>query len=151
VRDVIAAGIDRGRLTDAMGRVLPLQAAIVVMTARGITAAVAPAVLGSGLVAACDAVAETPGVPVATGDDAIGALLEPLVARFRRRGIEVTFDPAFVAWIGATAPASPAAADAFLDRDVVPSLVASLPDGARRVTAVIADGTPRLRAADPAP
>src|SRR4029077_4835404 len=63
IRDTIAAALDAGAFTDAMGRRIPLGAAIVILTAPGVgmssdapAAALLAARLGPTLVAACDVI-----------------------------------------------------------------------------------------------
>jgi ATP-dependent Clp protease ATP-binding subunit ClpC len=145
IRDVIGGGLTAGRIADAMGRTLPLEAAIVVISSPSVTSDLAAVTLGPLLLAACDAVADTTGEPATRSDGwTRDALLDPLAERFRRRGIELTFDDAFASWIELQAPPGLASADAFLDRDVVPALVAALPADADHVTATLADGRPTL-------
>jgi ATP-dependent Clp protease ATP-binding subunit ClpC len=138
VRAAVARGLADGHLTDAMGRRLPLQAAVVVIDASGAGLSTAPSLLGPDLVATAD-------VAVATAGDAApqdgswirDRLLAPLAERFRHRGVELTFDPAFVSWLEARVPPGMADAEAFVDREVAPAIVTALPPAAAvaRVTA----------------
>jgi ATP-dependent Clp protease ATP-binding subunit ClpA len=152
VRDTIASGLAQGRITDAMGRSLPLQAAIVVLSAPALTAELAPVALGPVLLGACDVVAATPGEAGAraAGDGWVRArLLDPLVARLRRQGVEVTLGDDFVGWVVAHAPPDLAGAEAFVDRDLAPRLVATLPSSASAMRAVLRDGEPALEPVPP--
>ena len=95
IRDTVASALAAGRFTDAMGRSIPLGAAIVVMTAPGLDAALPEAVrdaaLGAQLIAACDVVAGGTG-PAADGREAWvrAQLVDPLVARLGRSGYPAT-------------------------------------------------------------
>ena len=79
---------------------------------------------------ACDVIAAHAGEPGAgTGGDGWvrERLLDPLVARLRRQGVDVTLGDDFVSWVVAHAPHDLAGAETFLDRDLAPRLVATLP------------------------
>jgi ATP-dependent Clp protease ATP-binding subunit ClpA len=153
IRDTIAEALVRGSFTDAMGRVLPLGASIVMLTAPTIDAAdlVAP-LLGQQLAAV--ATVNTGAAGSVSGDDRAAWLrrevLDPLAARFERQGHPITFDQSFVDWLlarlnpdqsGQSVPASE-----FVDSTVTPALAASLPEGMGPLTATIVDDKPTLRA-----
>jgi ATP-dependent Clp protease ATP-binding subunit ClpC len=140
VRGVIVAALGAGAFTDAMGRRLPLGASVVVMTSP---AAVGP-MLDPDLVAACDMVVETAPEMTAGSDDVHRLLLEPLAARFARSHVKVTFDPAFSAWVAARIPGAGDAALNWLDRELAPVLVASMPPGATELVARVRDDRPVL-------
>jgi hypothetical protein len=70
-----------------MGRSLPLQAAIVVLSAPGLTAELAPMALGPVLIGACDVVAATPGEPGAGA--ACGMPAAPLAVPWRAASVGV--------------------------------------------------------------
>lgn len=140
VRETVAAALEAGAFTDAMGRRLPLGAAVVLMT----SSTAARDLHDPGLVAACDVVIDTLA-PLASGSDYVSRrLLPPLAARFARNGISVTFDRDFAAWVATQLPGEGEAALVYLDRVLAPALVASMPPGAPRVTARVADGRPVL-------
>ena len=114
IRDTVAAALDAGAFTDAMGRRIPLGAAIVILTAPGIgmstdapPAALLASRLGPTLVAACDVITGT--ASRAAADARAGwishELLDPLATRLERAGYPAAFDPAFVAWLDANLPA----------------------------------------------
>jgi len=136
IRDTVAAALAAGSFTDAMGRRIPLGAALVVLTApivgtnaQAPAAALGAARLGPALVAACDVVSETASSAAA---DARGAwirheLLDPLAARLLRAGYTATFDPAFVAWLDRRLPTDGSAPEGFLDREVTSRIVTNLP------------------------
>ena len=69
-------------------------------------------------------------------------LLDPLVARLRRQGIDVTLGDDFVSWVVAHAPHDLASAETFLDRDLAPRLVATAPVSGSPMRAVVRDGEP---------
>jgi ATP-dependent Clp protease ATP-binding subunit ClpA len=140
VRQAIVAALEAGAFTDAMGRRLPLGGAVVVMTSP----ATAGGHLDPGLVAACDLVVEA-SAPAASGsDDVQRTLLEPLAARFARTGVTVTFGPEFAAWVASRQPGDGEAGLTWLDRVLVPALVASMPPGATSLTAEVHDDRPIL-------
>ena len=140
VRQTIVAALEAGAFTDAMGRRLPLGAAVVVMTS--------PTAVGGfldpGLVATCDLVVDTPAPAASGSDDVLRTLLAPLAARFARNGVTVAFGPEFAAWVATAIPGDGAAAEAWLDRTLAPALVASMPPGATSLVAVVRDGRPIL-------
>jgi ATP-dependent Clp protease ATP-binding subunit ClpA len=132
IRDTVASALAAGQFTDAMGRSIPLGAAVVVLTAPGLDAALPEAVLdaalGAQLLAACDAVAGGTG-PAA---DERGAwvrsqLVEPLVVRLDRAGYPATATDALVAWIAEHLPADGTPPQRWLDREVTARLLATLP------------------------
>jgi len=140
VRETVVAALEAGAFTDAMGRRMPLGAAVVLMTsptaARGL--------LDPGLVAACDLVIDTLAPPASGSDYVSRTLLAPLAARFAGSGLSVTFDLEFATWVATQLPGEGEAALLYLDRVLAPALVASLPPGAVRLTARVADGRPFL-------
>jgi hypothetical protein len=146
IRDTIAQALDSGSFTDAMGRSLPLGAAVVVLTAPALDqqTLLAP-VLGPSLIAACEVVSGTAGAVPADARDAWlrTELLDPLAARLARQGYTVKFDAAFAAWLAASLPAE-GSPSAFLDRSVTPLLVASLPARPGPITVTVANGQPTI-------
>ncbi|MEI7745353.1 MAG: hypothetical protein WCK58_16580, partial [Chloroflexota bacterium] len=128
--------------TDAMGRRLPLGAAVVVMTSSTAVGGLSDA----GLLAACDLVVEAPPAETAGEDDVLRVLLTPLATRFARNGITVTFDAAFSAWVAARIPGGEQAALDWLDRELAPALVASMPEGATELVARVDGDRPVLAA-----
>ena len=136
IRDAVAAAVAAGSFTDAMGRRIPLGAALVILTApeAGVTVdgparALLAARLGPTLVAAADVIT---GVAASAAPDARaawirGELLDPLAARLARSGYAATFDPAFIAWLDRRLSADGGSPEAFLDREVTPAIAAALP------------------------
>jgi hypothetical protein len=140
VRETVVAALEAGGFTDAMGRRLPLGAAVVLMTSPAATRDL----LDTGVVATCDLVIDTLA-PLASGSDYVSRmLLAPLAARFATNGLRVTFDPDFATWVASQLSGEGEAALAYLDRVLAPALVASLPPGATRLTAQVSDGRPVL-------
>jgi hypothetical protein len=140
VRQAIVAALEAGAFTDAMGRRLPLGGAVVLMTGS----AALDSLLDAELLAACDLVVEA-SAPVASGsEDVRRLLLEPLAARFARTGVTVTFGPEFAAWVASQQPGDGEAGLTWLDRVLVPALVASMPPGATSLAAEIREGRPVL-------
>jgi ATP-dependent Clp protease ATP-binding subunit ClpA len=151
IRDTVAAALESGSFTDAMGRRIRLGATIVILTAPGVgTGSEAPeaaylaARLGHGLMAACDVVA---GSTSAAAADARAAwirheLLDPLAARLGRAGYTASFDDAFVTWLDAHLPADGSSPDAFMDASVTTRIVAGLPTEPGAVTIGLVDGQP---------
>ncbi|MCJ7712276.1 MAG: AAA family ATPase, partial [Chloroflexi bacterium] len=140
VRQAIVAALEAGAFTDAMGRRLPLGGAVVVMTSP----ATVGALLDPGLLAACDLIIET---TTPTGSGAAGVqrmLLEPLAERFARTGVTVTFDPGFATWVASQDPGDGEAGLTWMDRVLVPALVASMPPGVTNLAAEVRDGRPVL-------
>ena len=156
IRQTIAAGLAGGAFTDAMGRLIPLSSAVVILTAPDVAVGGddLTRLLGQDLIAACDVVAMSAADSAGAGRRGSAwiadELLAPLARRFERSGIAVTFDPSFVTWLAAQLAAANEPPDAFLDRVVTPALTASL-GGARggrgSYVAVVADGAPILRRA----
>ena len=140
VRAAILAALAAGVFTDAMGRRLPLGAAVVLMTSP----TAAPDFLEPELLAVCDLVVERLAHVASSGDYVSRTLLAPLAARFARNGLSVTFDPDVATWVATQLPGEGEAALVYLDRVLAPALVASLPPGATRLTARVADGRPIL-------
>lgn len=143
VRETVVAALEAGAFTDAMGRRLPLGAAVVLMTSP----ATARSLLDPGLVAACDLVIETLAPSGSGADDVSRTLLAPLAARFARNGVSVAFDTDFAAWVASQLPGQGDVALTYLDRVLGPALVASVPAGARNLRARVVDGRPVLVAA----
>jgi ATP-dependent Clp protease ATP-binding subunit ClpC len=136
IRDVVGAALDAGSFTDAMGRRIPLGAALVVLTAPGLdaggdapAAALLAARLGPVLVGACDVISGSTSSAAADARAAwIGReLLDPLAVRLGRAGYPVTFDASFVAWLDRRLPTDGSSPQSFLDREVTPRIVAGLP------------------------
>ena len=155
IRDTIAAALEAGSFSDALGRRIPLGAAIVILTAPVVragadkpAAAVLAMRLGPALVAVADVV--TGNAPGAEAD-ARGAwvrreLLDPLAARLGRTGFHVRFDRAFIAWLEARLPTDGSSPEAFLDREVTPIIAAALPSVPGQITVGMADGRPTVHA-----
>jgi hypothetical protein len=155
VRGTIAAALASGTFTDAMGRVIPLGATVVILTAPEIgagsdtpDAVVLAARLGPALLGTCDVVTGT-GAGVDDGGRrawVVRELLDPLAARLARRGYGTTFDPDFVAWLVARLPRDGTPPDQYLDRSVTPLIVAGLPATAARIAIGVQDDRPVVRA-----
>ena len=121
-------GARGGAFTDAMGRRIPLGAAIVLLTAPGVPSsgatadrAALAARLGLGLVSACDVIAGATGARTASDGRATWIateFLDPLASRLARAGYPVTFTPELVTWLDHHLPADGKAPDAFLDGEV---------------------------------
>jgi len=147
IRDVIAEALARGSFTDSMGRILPLGAAVVIMTAPAVeTRELLEPVMGKALLDACTLTTGVAGtVDKADHDGWLKReVLDPLAGRFARQGYTVTFDPSFVAWLGTSAPQAGAALDNFVDQSIAPALAATLPRERGPLTATIRDGKPIL-------
>ena len=130
IRDTIGQAVERGSFTDAMGRSLPLGAAVIVLTAPALEdAALLEPLLGKQLIDAATVVSGTRGTLDATDQEAWlrRELLDPLASRFARQGYTVAFDPKFVKWVGAQNTGGPASIAEFVDKTVTPALVAGLP------------------------
>jgi hypothetical protein len=136
IRDTIASALGKGSFTDAMGRKIPLGAAVVIATAPLVgapedgPAEVALALrLGPALVGACDVVAGTGAVAVGTEREAWvrNELLAPLRARLARSGYDVTFEPEFVTWLERNLPTDGSPPDGFIDRSVTQVIAPALP------------------------
>jgi ATP-dependent Clp protease ATP-binding subunit ClpC len=136
IRDTVAAALDHGAFTDAMGRRIPLGATIVLLTAPSVgmsaeapEAALLAVRLGPTLVAACDVVVGSTSTAAAQARATWirHELLDPLAARLARSGYATTFEPAFVAWLDTNLPADGSSPEAFLDGVVTTRIVAALP------------------------
>jgi len=138
IRESVAAALAAGSFTDAMGRRIPLGAAIVVLTAPAVGTAGEPppapllaARLGSALVVSCDVISWA--TSTAAADGRAGwirrELLDPLAARLSRAGYTTTFDPAFIAWLDRELPTDGTSSDAFLDQAVASRIAIDLPSG----------------------
>ena len=154
IRDTIAAGLEKGSFTDAMGRRIPIGASVVLLTAPlvdtpsdGLVDAALAMRLGSTLVGACDVVAGTGSAAAGTEREAWvrSELLGPLAARLTRSGYPVTFDPAFVTWLVDKLPSDGSAPDGFIDRSVTQVIAPSLPQPAGPIVIGVIDGRPQVR------
>ncbi len=153
IRDTIAEALVRGSFTDSMGRILPLGATVVLLSAPTIDSGdlVAP-LIGQQLVSVATVV--TGAVGTVRVDDRVAWLkrevLDPLAARFERQGHPITFDQSFTDWLLEQLPADSAGQSRtvtdFIDTAVTPALAAALPDGSGPVTATIRAGKPTLLA-----
>jgi ATP-dependent Clp protease ATP-binding subunit ClpC len=154
IRDTVAAALESGAFTDAMGRRIPLGATIVILTAPSVgmidgtpESALLAARLGPTLLAAADVVA---GTASAAAADARGTwirtqLLEPLAARLARSGYPATFDDDVVTWLDAGLPTDGSSPDAFVDANLATRIVAGLPSKPGPVMVGIVDGAPAVR------
>jgi hypothetical protein len=144
IRDTIAQALQRGSFTDAMGRRLPLGAAVVLMTAPAVTQAelLEPA-LTKSLLDACTVVSGDAGGVSESGRAAWmrREVLDPLAGRFARQGYPLTFDKAFVAWLDSSAPAGDALSE-FVDNRLAAPLAAALPRRRGPLAVTIVDGQP---------
>ncbi|HYO44418.1 MAG TPA: AAA family ATPase [Candidatus Limnocylindrales bacterium] len=150
VRDTVASALAAGRFTDAMGRAIPLGAAIVVLTAPGlddgVPEALLAAALGPALLAACDAVSGTSEPAPGDRDAWIrGDLLGPLAMRLARAGYPAEVDDTLVAWVAANLPLDGTAPERWLDRSVAAPLIAGLPPARGPLVLEAGDAGPRLR------
>jgi ATP-dependent Clp protease ATP-binding subunit ClpA len=136
IRDAVASGLAAGSLTDAMGRKIPLGAAIVVLTAPTLgmdgdapAAALLAVRLGPTLVGAADVVTGTTSSAAADAraDWIRRELLDPLATRLARAGYTTTFQPDFVAWIDRQLPTDGSSPADFVDHAVTARIVAGLP------------------------
>jgi len=144
IRDTITQALQQGSFTDAMGRRLPLGAAVVLMTAPAIDhAELLEPVLGKPLIAACTVVSGDVGGVSDSGRAKWmrREVLDPLAGRFARQGYPLTFDKAFVAWVDANAPAGDALSE-FVDGSLAAPLAAALPRKRGPLTVSIVDGQP---------
>jgi ATP-dependent Clp protease ATP-binding subunit ClpA len=139
VCQAIVAALEAGAFTDAMGRRLPLGGAVVLMTGSAV-----PGLLDPELLAACDLVVEAAAPAGSGSEDVQRLLLAPLAVRFARTGVTVTFGPEFAAWVASRQPGDGEAGLTWLDRVLVPALVASMPPGATSLTAEVRDDRPVL-------
>ncbi len=152
IRDTVASALSAGRFTDAMGRSIPLGAAVVVLTAPALDATLPEAVLGAALgaqlLAVCDAIAGGTG-PAADerGDWVRSELVGPLLARLARAGYPATATDAVVTWIATRLPTDGTPPERWLDREVTGRLLAALPAAPGRVTLDATEAGPVLRAA----
>ena len=153
IRDTVAAALSAGSFTDAMGRRIPLGAALVVLTAPVVgtngdapTAALLAVRLGPALIATCDVICGTASSAAA---DARAAwirreLLDPLAARLRRAGYGAAFDPAFIAWLDRSLPTDGSSPEGFLDQAVTAKIVSSLPPGPAKLTIGLVGDLPAI-------
>ena len=154
IRDTVASGLATGRLTDAMGRTIPLGAAIVVMTAPGLDGglpeAVLDAALGATLIGACDVIADASG-PAADGREAWvrTQLVAPLLDRLARTGYPASATDALVTWIAANLPTDGTPPERWIDRAVTGPLLAALPDAPGSVTLDAGPAGPTLTPTSP--
>jgi hypothetical protein len=150
IRETVAAALASGRFTDAMGRSIPLGAAVVILTAPGLDdslpEAVLAAALGPQLLAACDAIAGDTGP---AGDDRSAwvraQLVGPLLERLARAGYPGTASDALVTWIAGALPSDGTTPERWLDREVTAPLLANLPPVPGPVVIDAGDGGPVLR------
>jgi ATP-dependent Clp protease ATP-binding subunit ClpA len=140
IRDTIAGALHAGRFTDAMGRSIPLGAAIVILTAPTLDGDVPEpllaAALGPDLIDACDVVAGS-AERAGSGDRAAwvrSRLLDPLAARLARAGYPARVTDNLVAWVAGALPSDGTSPDRWLDQSVTPSLLAGLPAAHGHVT-----------------
>jgi ATP-dependent Clp protease ATP-binding subunit ClpA len=144
IRDTITQALQQGSFTDAMGRRLPLGAAVVLMTAPAVERAeLLEPVLGKALIAACTVVSGDIGGVSDSGRAAWirREVLEPLAGRFARQGYALTFHKAFVTWVDSNAPADDGLSE-FVDNSVAAPLAAALPRRRGPLTVSIVDGRP---------
>ncbi|MGZ6378830.1 MAG: AAA family ATPase [Candidatus Limnocylindrales bacterium] len=155
IRDTIAAALAAGAFTDAMGRRIPLGAALVVLTAPVVgmsgdapAAALLAARLGPAFIAACDVISgsSSGAAADARADWIRRELLDPLASRLGRAGYSATFDPPFVSWLDQHLPTDGASPEAYLDQAVTPIIVKGLPDSAGPVRIGLVAGTPAVLA-----
>jgi len=148
IRDTVAAALAAGSFTDAMGRRVPLGAAIVLLTAPAVglngdmpASALLATRLGPTLVGACDVITGTTSGASANARASwiSRELLDPLAARLARSGYAVTFDPALGAWLDRHLPTDGSSPEAFLDQWVTPRIVAGLPASGPIVVGVADD------------
>ena len=166
IRDTIAAALDGGSFTDAMGRSLPLGAAVVLLTAPSLVNAalsitpdavpddpVLRAAVGAALAAATDVITGGEASSDPSGRTAwlTRELLEPLASRFKRQDVDLTFEPGFVAWLDGRLPTDGESAEAFRDRIVTSDLVASLSGPGRYIARVVGDRPTLEKLPDPVP
>ena len=153
IRDTIAAALAAGAFTDAMGRRVPLGAALVILTAPGMgssggasQAALLAARLGPAIVATSDVISGNASrAPAdARAPWSRRQLLDPLAARLLRAGYTATFDPAFIAWLDERLPTDGSSPEAFLDREVTSRIVARLPAVPGPILVGLVDGVPGI-------
>jgi ATP-dependent Clp protease ATP-binding subunit ClpC len=155
IRNTIASALGKGSFTDAMGRKIPLGAAVVILTAPLVgapddgPAEVALALrLGPTLVGTCDVVAGTGAVTLGSERErwVRNELLAPLAARFARSGYAVTFEPEFVIWLERSLPTDGSPPDGFIDRSVTQVIAPALPPQPGPIRIGIVDDRPTLTA-----
>jgi len=148
IRDTVAAAIAAGFFTDAMGRRVPLGAALLLLTAPAVglhadapASALLAVRLGPALVGVCDVITGTTSGASATARASwiSRELLDPLAARLARSGYAVTFDPALGIWLDSRLPTDGRSPEAFLDQWVTPRIVAGLPASGPIVVGVVGD------------
>lgn len=156
IRDTIAAALAAGSFTDAMGRKIPLGAAIIILTAPGVgagdgdpVALILATKLGPALAATTDVVT---GVTAGAEIDARAAwvkreLLAPLAVRLARSGYDTVFEASFVTWLEDRLPTDGGDPAAFLDREVTPLIAAALPAARGPLTIGVTVGRPLVRPA----
>jgi ATP-dependent Clp protease ATP-binding subunit ClpC len=132
IRDTISAALQAGRFSDAMGRGVPLGAAVVVLTAPSLdgdgSRPPLATVLGRELVDACDVIAGEEIRSTRSRESwALRTLLEPLAERITRSGYPATVAPALAAWVAVNAPDDAGQTLRWLDSSVTGALLASLP------------------------
>jgi ATP-dependent Clp protease ATP-binding subunit ClpC len=154
IRDTVASALASGQFTDAMGRSIPLGAAIVVLTAPGLDAslpeAVLDAALGPQLLASCDAIAGGTGPAADDRADWVREqLVGPLLERLARAGYPATATDALVAWIAGALPSDGTPPERWLDRSVTAPLLATLPASPGPVTLDAGSDGPVLHPAKP--
>ena len=159
IRETIATALHSGSFTDAMGRRIPLGAAIVLLTAPSVGAvgdgpvdALLAARLGPSLLGACDVVT---GMAAGAALDARTGwirsdLLAPLAERLTRAGYPPTFAPEVAAWLDRRLPTDGSAPETFIDRSVAPAIVAALPTQPGPITVGITDDHPTVTPRSPA-
>ena len=156
IRETVAAALQAGAFTDAMGRTIPLGSTVTVLTAPALdpgaaagqvdTTALLRAALGTTLADACDVITGSLA-GVAPGDRATWIrtqLLAPLADRFEQQGFEVTIDQALVDWLDHHLPTDGSQPDGFIDRTVAPALAAGLKPAHRKYLATVTNDAPTL-------
>ena len=159
IRDTVTAAIAAGAFTDAMGRQMPLGAAVVILTAPVIgldgdapASALLAARLGQSLIGGCDVISGTASTAAASARVTWirRELLDPLATRLTRAGYTATFDPDFVAWLDSHLPTDGSSPESFVDQQVTARIVGQLPPGAGPITVGMVDGGPGLVSPGPA-
>jgi ATP-dependent Clp protease ATP-binding subunit ClpC len=154
IRDTVAGALAAGSFTDAMGRRIPLGAALVLLTAPMVgstgdapAAALLAGSLGHGLIAVCDVISGAASMAAAGARLAWIRLelLDPLATRLGRAGYAVEFDPAFIAWLDQQLPTDGSPPEDFLDQQVTPRIVASLPTTPGPMSVGLVDDAPAVR------
>jgi hypothetical protein len=153
IRDTVAAALAAGSFTDAMGRRIPLGAAIALLTAPGVgastdapEAALLAARLGPALIAACDVITGRPRGPPPTparpGSGTSSSLRSPLASSepaIPRRSIRRSS----AGWTRRL-PADGSSPEGFLDQAVTTRIVAGLPASAGPLTIGLVDDQPAV-------